>query len=76
MGRKKKNNTANNVKVFFIGLILTGLVAAGVYYGLQYWTPGDEIVDIPKNPPVQVPPDEQKQPEKKPEPAKTQDQTR
>ena len=73
MGRKKKNNTANNVKVFFIGLILTGLVAAGVYYGLQYWTPGDEIVDIPKNPPVQVPPDEQKQPEKKPEPAKTQE---
>ena len=73
MGRRKKNKTANNVKVFFIGLILTGLVAAGVYYGLQYWTPGEEIVDIPKNPPVQVPPDEPKEPDKPQEPVKTQE---
>lgn len=73
MGRRKKNKTASNVKIFFIGLILTALVAAGVYYGLQYWTPGEEIVDIPKNPTVQVPPDEQKEPDKKPEPVKTQE---
>lgn len=71
MGRRKKSNTAGNIKIFFIGLILTAMVAAGVYYGLQYWTPGDEIVDIPKTPTVQVPPDETKQPEEKPEPVKT-----
>ena len=73
MGRRKKNNTANNIKVFFIGLILTGLVAAGVYYGLQYWTPGDEIVDIPEQPQVQVPPEEHKTPEKPVGPQKQQE---
>ncbi len=73
MGRRKKNNTANNIKVFFIGLILTGLVAAGVYYGLQYWTPGDEILDIPEKPQVQVPPEEHKTPEKPVEPPKQQE---
>lgn len=67
--RKKKNNTVNNIKIFFIGIILTALVACGVYFGLQYWTPGDEIVDIPDKKEVQVPPEdvpippEQKQPE-------------
>ena len=55
--RKKKNNTVNNIKIFFIGIILTALVACGVYFGLQYWTPGDEIVDIPDKKEVQVPPE-------------------
>lgn len=73
MGRRKKNNTANNIKIFLIGIILTGLVAAGVYYGLQYWTPGDEIVDIPEKTEVQVPPDEHKTPEKPVQPAKQQE---
>ncbi len=64
MGRRKKKNTANNIKVFFIGLILTGLVASGVYYGLKYWTPGDEIVNIPdKNEQVKIPPADDKKPE-------------
>ena len=58
MGRRKKNNTANNIKIFFIGIILTALVACGVYLGLQYWTPGDEIIDIPGKKEVQVPPEE------------------
>lgn len=65
--RKKKNNTADNIKVFFIGLILTGLVACGVYYGLKFWTPSDEVVNIPdKNEQVNIPPEDDKKPEDKP----------
>ena len=73
--RKKKNNTANNIKVFFIGLILTALVACGVYYGLQFWTLGDEVVRIPeKNPHVVVPPeDDPQKPQKPVEPPKTEE---
>lgn len=68
MGRRKKNKTANNIKIFLIGLILTGLVAGGVYYGLQYWTPGDEIVNIPdKNQQVNVPPENDKKPDEQSE---------
>ncbi len=71
MGRRKKNNTLNNIKIFFIGIILTALVACGVYFGLQYLTPGDEIVDIPDKKEVQVPPEDvPNPPEKKPEPQK------
>lgn len=72
MGRRKKNKT-NNFKVVFIGIVLTALVACGVYYGLQFWTPGDEIVDIPKKPVVQVPPDDKKDPEIPSEPVKNQE---
>ena len=71
MGRRKKNNTLNNIKIFFIGIILTALVACGVYFGLQYLTPGDEIVDIPDKKEVQVPPEDvPNPPAKKPEPQK------
>lgn len=73
MGRRKKKNKTNNIKVIFIGILLTALVAGGVYYGLQYWTPGDEIVDIPKKPVVQVPPDDKKDPEIPAEPVKNQE---
>lgn len=70
MGRRKKNNTLNNIKIFFIGIILTALVACGVYFGLQYLTPGEEIVDIPDKE-VQVPPEDvPNPPAKKPEPQK------
>lgn len=72
MGRRKKNKT-NNFKVIFIGIVLTALVACGVYYGLQFWTPGDEIVDIPKKPVVQVPPDDKKDPDIPAEPPKNQE---
>lgn len=73
MGRRKKKNKTNNFKVIFIGILLTALVAGGVYYGLQFWTPGDEIVDIPKKPVVQVPPDDKKDPEIPAEPQKNQE---
>lgn len=73
MGRRKKKNKTNNFKVIFIGILLTALVAGGVYYGLQFWTPGDEIVDIPKKPIVQVPPDDKKDPDIPAEPKKNQE---
>lgn len=70
MGRRKKKNTGSNIAIFVIGILLTALVACGVYIGLQYWSPGDEIVDIPQKTPVQVPPEEVKHPQTKPEPPK------
>lgn len=70
MGRRKKKNTGSNIAIIIIGILLTALVACGVYIGLQYWSPGDEIVDIPDKPSVQVPPEEVKPPQPKPEPSK------
>ena len=70
MGRRKKKNTGSNIAIFVIGILLTALVACGVYIGLQYWSPGDEIVDIPQKTPVQVPSEEVKPPQTKPEPPK------
>lgn len=70
MGRRKKKNTGSNIAIFVIGILLTALVACGVYIGLQYWSPGDEIVDIPQKTPVQIPPEEVKPPQTKPEPPK------
>ncbi len=70
MGRRKKKNTGSNIAIIIIGILLTALVACGVYIGLQYWSPGEEIVDIPDKPSVQVPPEEVKPPQPKPEPPK------
>ncbi len=70
MGRRKKKNTGSNIAIIIIGILLTALVACGVYIGLQYWSPGEEIVDIPDKPSVQVPPEEVKPPQPKPEPSK------
>ena len=67
MGRRKKKNTGSNIAIIIIGILLTALVACGVYIGLQYWSPGEEIVDIPDKPSVQVPPEEVKPPQPKPE---------
>ncbi len=67
MGRRKKKNTGSNIAIIIIGILLTALVACGVYIGLQYWSPGDEIVDIPPKPSVQLPPEDVPQPQTKPE---------
>ncbi len=73
--RRKKSDVADNIKVFFIGVILTALVACGVYYGLKFFSPGGDILDIPeRKPPVTVPPEDPQKPEDKPvEPPKTQE---
>ena len=66
MGRRKKKKSNSGVKMFFIGVLFTILVACGVYFGLQYLTPENGIVNIPsKQSETTTLSEEQKAPEKK-----------
>ena len=74
MGRRKKKNTANNIKIFIVGAILTGLVGAGVYYGLKLWMPEKKLPGISEpSKPIVVPPEEPRQEQKPTAPSKVQE---
>lgn len=68
MGRRKRKDDGDflgGLLIFLVCVILTGLVGYGVYFGLQKLTPGSHLTEIPDNPPVQVPTEEE-EPDKKP----------
>lgn len=50
MAKRKKGNG----KKILIGIIGAAIIAGGVYYGLKFWSPGSEVVDIPKPPTTQI----------------------
>lgn len=57
MGRRKKKGSGNG-KQITIGILGAAIIGAGIYYGLQYWSPGSDAVDVPKPPSPSVPGDE------------------
>lgn len=72
MGRRKKKS--NNGAKILIGIIGAGIIGAGVYYGLQYWSAGNDPIDIPKTPETRIPGENDKEPETKlPEEPKAQE---
>lgn len=72
MGRRKKKS--NNGAKILIGIIGAGIIGAGVYYGLQYWSAGNDPIDIPKRPETVIPGENDKEPETKiPEEPKAQE---
>lgn len=55
MAKRKKGNG----KKIVIGILGAAIVAGGIYYGLKFWSPGSEVVDIPTPPVTTVPGDEE-----------------